>query len=180
MGCVLQPGEDIPTAALKPGDTTSEAVQPGQDIDFCFVAPSEVAQINNVSRFFQTPTVSPNEASLGWELQSGGFSVIIESADTGGGPPDFFTQNLGTDWVIPRPPVGVYHARWNQTGGGGSADLSSTAQNVWVPLSGGLIFNMTEQFDGFYQIQALVEISDDGGLSVLDSATVDLQFQIDP
>lgn len=180
MGCVLQPGEDLPTAALKPGDTTSESVQPGQDIDVCVVVPLEVAQINNVTRFFQTPDVQPNDSSLGWELQSGGFSVIIESADTGGGPPNFTNVNQGTDWVIPRPPVAVYHGRWNQTGGGATADPSSTAQNVWVPLSGGLIIDMQEQGVNTFQIVALVEISDDAGSTVLDSAVVDLTLDLTP
>jgi hypothetical protein len=142
--------------------------------------PAEVAQINNVTRTFQTPIVSPNTASLGWELQSGGFSTIIENADTGGGPPTFTNVNTGTDWVIPRPPVAVYHARWSQSGGGGSADGSSTAQATWVPLSGGLIINMDEEFDSTYQIIADVDISDDGGSTVLDSAVVDLTLIIDP
>lgn len=42
MGCVLQPGEDLPTSALQPGQTTSDSVQPGQDIDVCVVGPAPV------------------------------------------------------------------------------------------------------------------------------------------
>ena len=180
MGCVLQPGEVNAVAALQPGDTTSEAVQPGQDIDDCFVAPTEVVQINNTNRFFQTQELGPvfSESALGYELQPGGFAFFIENADTGGGPPNFLVTNIGTDWVVPRPAVAPVHARWNQVGGGGSPDGSSTAQNIWVPLSGGIIFVMTEANAGMYQIVANVDLSLDGGLSVHDTAVVDITLEL--
>jgi hypothetical protein len=39
---------------------------------------------------------------------------------------------------------------------------------------------MDEEFDSTYQIIADVDISDDGGSTVLDSAVVDLTLIIDP
>lgn len=183
MGCVLQPGDVIAVAALQPGQTTSDAVQPSQEIDICAMPVLDVVTLNNVSRFFQTNEKGPgfSDSSLGWELQDGSNSVIIENEDNGGGPPNFFTQFFPSNWVEPKPPAGAYHARWNQTGGGGAADGSSTAQNVWVPITGGgLIFVITEANFGTYQIIANVEISDDAGATTLVSATVDLTLDLTP
>lgn len=147
------------------------------------LGPSAVAQINNVTRLFQTPDVNPNDSSLFWELQSGGFSVIGEVADTGGGPPNFFNQNVGTDWIIPRPPTpGSWHAQWNQIGGNTGADGGSTPQATWVDISsgGGLIFGITGQGVQTLQIVGAVDISDDGGSTVHDSAVVDITLDLTP
>jgi len=174
MGCVLQPGEDIPTSALKPGDTTSEAVQPGQDIDDCFVAPVETLNLTDltIQEFSTAPAIGNKVA--GYELQSNGGAFTIKSDDDGAGPPNF-AQPVPTDFVDPKPGAGTYHVRFTQTGG--SASIAQGTLNVWLEIGVASTLITIEQPNGagFQDWQGTAELSEDGGSSTVDTANITLE-----
>jgi hypothetical protein len=180
MGCVLQPGDVIADLALKPGQTTSDAVQPSQIIDEC--AAAFTLNLSDVNSSFNTADPNPNDAELGYELQGDGNAYIIEQPDTSGGPPNFIQIFGVTDWIDDKGEAGgIFHARMNQNSGD-VLDGQSSPLNVWrqlgvdsfiFVLSGNGAFN-TFDFNG------TAEISDDGGATTIDSATIILQLNIDP
>lgn len=175
MGCVLQPGEAIPAAALKPGDTTSESVQPGQDIDFCAppVAPETLNLTNTTVQEFSTAPAIGNKLA-GYELQGNGGAFTLRADDDGAGPPNF-AQPVPTDFVDPKPGAGTYHVRFTQTGG--NATIAQGTLNVWLEIgvASTLVTIEEPNGSGFRNWIGTAELSEDGGSSTVDTANITLE-----
>jgi hypothetical protein len=95
VGCVLQPGEDIPAAALKPGDTTSDSVQPGQEIDVCVTAaPPGNLTMTNIFENSQSFGTDQSECGIRM-LANGNYQWSAEASFT----PFWNDQDFGTEWI---------------------------------------------------------------------------------
>jgi hypothetical protein len=185
MGCVLQPGEDLPTSALKPGDTTSNAVQPGQEIDVCG-PPASIFTLT-VDDFVQATEGSDptafGEMAAGWQAQNNGFVFSFEWLDSNVGMPDE-TQFFGvTNWVDDKAIGGfastdIIYCRFQQTGGSGTLGFGSSPMNTWLRMSGpapqgNLVILVSPAGAGFEDWQGTVELSRDM-VVIEDSATIQL------
>lgn len=174
MGCVLQPGDVISAAALQPGQTTSDAVQPGQEIDICI---QEIVNLTNVTiqEFSTAPAIGDKEA--GYEVQVNGNVFSVTNEDNGAGPPTFLALNSLTDWIDNKSYVLTYHARMNKTGGAGVLGAGSSPENVWREIGVDSALWLLQEGNGAGSVSwnGLIEISDDGGSTTLDSATITLE-----
>lgn len=174
MGCVLQPGDENAVSALQPGGTTSDAVQPGQEIDTCGV-PENVNVTNaTIQEFSTAPAIGEKEA--GYEVQNNGNTVAVTNEDNGAGPPNLTPINILTDWIDNKSFLATYHARFTQTGGSGSL-VNSSPLNTWreIGAESAIWILGASNGAGFQNFLGTIEISDDGGSSTLDSAAITLE-----
>lgn len=178
MGCVLQPGEDIPTAALKPGDTTSESVQPGQDIDFCLPpGPVTTYPVSDANKLF---TVSESgiggffgNATITYRWTIGGQHEFETNSDDGQFPPDFPPEliNGGFDWINPKAArLGpeTYHFRATNFSGD---FVSGSPKDVWLEIQGNGPFEyvLAGNSANFFSASFTVALSLDGGATILNN-----------
>ena len=118
MGCVLQPGEVNAVAALQPGQTTSDAVQPGQDIDNCG-APAPPPGNIALSAVFNAD--APAFVGYGFRLTPGG---SFDWTNDGG---VFWNENgFGTEWV--------------DDGGVSNAQFEARVENLNCISANGFVF----------------------------------------
>lgn len=177
----LQPGNQILTG-LEPGDLTAESTQPGDNIDVC--PPGVILTMSGSSRIYAPTDPQPNNASMHYELQSNGNVFAVLNPDEGAGPPSFVQEQTLTDWIRPiiaAAGPGVYHGRMVQNSGD-PLSAQSDALNTWIDLvtGGGFIFGLEGQGVITLNANMTCSLSDDGGATVIDSASVILQLAIQP
>lgn len=86
--------------------------------------------------------------------------------------------NSATDWIRPTTAAsGTYSVRATQTGSTGIGTRSGTL-NTWLALSVDRIWSITRNASGTATWTLTIEISDDGGSTVLDSGTVTLTADV--
>ncbi len=185
MGCVLQPGEDIAVAALKPGETTSESVQPGQEIDLCPPdGPVYVLTLND----FQQDTVGADPTAFGsmvagYNPQNSGIVFRFFEEDSNNNNPTL-QQFFGvTNWVDNKAVAGIgsseiIYCRFQQTGGSGVLGFGSSPMNTWLRMSGpapetNLVLLVTPAGTAFDDWQGTCEISRDQVI-IEDQCTISL------
>lgn len=140
-------------------------------------APAETVNVTTltVNEASAAPTLGDKEA--GYEILDTGFVNTITNEDNGAGGPTFGNPNSLTDWIDVKAYVGTYHARMTNTGGSGSLGAQSSPLNSWreIGVDTALWILESGNGSGFVDWEGLIEISDDGGSTVLDSATITLE-----
>jgi hypothetical protein len=114
---------------------------------------------------------APGTVTCGFRVNSDG---TIDQQEGG-----LYTQvDSGTDWVIPNDADATFHVRFTQTGYNetGSGDATATGTlNTWLALSSNRELTLDGTTAMFQDLDAewtvTIEISDDGGSTVLDSGT---------
>lgn len=141
-------------------------------------AGADLVNVTNatIQEFSAAPTLGEKEA--GYEVQNNGNTVAVTNEDNGAGPPTFNTLNILTDWIDNKSYSGTYHARFTQTGGSGSL-VNSAPLNVWreIGVDSAIWLLGASNGAGFQDFIGTIAISDDGGSTTLDSAT--LTFETD-
>jgi hypothetical protein len=83
----------------------------------------------------------------------------------------------GTDWIIPNIAAGwkTYHVKLDSWTGD-ALHVSSSAVGSWLPISGVQWF-MIETGPGSHGGNGTMRISDDGGTTTLDTATLNISIE---
>jgi hypothetical protein len=119
------------------------------------------------------PPVS--ELICGMEVRTDG-TLYELSGDTGVSGPDFTPLNPSTDWIIPNSSAALrtWHVRMTKTGGG-TLDAGSSTIGSWIALGGGASWYLQEADSpgSPFTWQGTLDISDDGGSTIIDSADFD-------
>ncbi len=140
------------------------------------IAPVEILSVTNatISEFSPPPTTVK---VAGYELQGDGNTYSITNEDDNTGPPTFIAINMLTDWINIKSFVGVYHARMTNIGGSTSLSSGSAPLNVWLLLGvDSTIWTIEESAGSMFQDWiGTIEVSDDGGSTTEDSATITLE-----
>lgn len=147
---------------------------------FPAAGPSFTLSVQDVTETMDVANPNPNDATIGYELQSNGNAFWIEQEDSSGGPANFNQVYAGVDWIDDKSNLvgGLYHARMTQNFGD---TLDQGVLNVWRDLiTEGFVFTIVGNNDGIFTFNGTVEISDDGGSTVIDSATISLELTIQP
>jgi hypothetical protein len=126
-----------------------------------------------VQEFSTAPTL--NNKVAGYELQVDGNAYAVTSEDDGAGLPNFSAQNPLTDWIDYKSYVGTYHCRMTNTGG--SASLGQGTLNTWLEIGVDACIWTIENGNGsgFQNWTGTIEVSDDGGSTTADSASITLE-----
>lgn len=121
------------------------------------------------------PTLGDKEA--GYEVLDTGNVQSVTNEDNGAGPPTFIQLNAVTDWNDNKSYVNTYHARMTATGGSGSLGAGSSPLNAWreIGVDSALWLLQSGNGSGFVDWIGTIEISDDGGSTTLDSASITLE-----
>ena len=85
-----------------------------------------------------------------------------------------YTQiSASTDWVVPQPYADTYHIKWEA--GSGACDVTPFAASTWTAMAAGPYEWREEEDSGSADSASVViSISNDGGSTTLDSATITL------
>jgi hypothetical protein len=188
MGCVLQPGDEVPDHALKPGQTTSDAVQPSTEIDLC--PPDGPVFALTINDFVQNTSGSDPSTGFdpkmlaGIELQNNGYVWRYEDEDSNDGFDSVtqvfpFEQYIEPKQVAADQIVQVY-ARASQTGGSGTLGFGSSPLDVWRTITGPLgglenmlLLMVSDAGTPFDDWLGTIELSRDQVI-IEDSATITL------
>lgn len=152
----------------------------GNGITYVPAPPAYTLSVTDVTiQEFSTAPAAFQSKSAGYELQGDGNTYALTQADDSGGPPNFNIVNILTDWLDNKAEAAgaTVHVRMTQTGGTGVLGGGSGALNVWleVGVDATIWVVVTESGNGFQNFIGTIEISDDGGSTTADSATVTLE-----
>lgn len=138
--------------------------------------PAETVNLTNatVQEFSTAPSAGDKEA--GYEVLNTGNVQSVVNEDNGAGPPTFNQLNPVTDWIDNKSYVGTYHARMTQDSGD-ALGAGSSPLNAWreIGVDTALWLLQSGNGAGFQSFVGTIEISDDGGSTTLDSATITLE-----
>jgi hypothetical protein len=180
VGCVLQPGEVNSVAALQPGQTTSDAVQPGQDIDVCVVGPAPVPLVIAFDQalydfdFFIGPSPS---GIVGMVFENNGDITRLEDGFPAGIMGTWFTGDT------PAIDLNDYDIMYDQQNAE-APNQGFSLVNQWLSMGGGGGDAGQWRYepaypgtDGGPQLQclAIMRIRDAGTLIEIDTADIILQ-----
>ncbi len=112
-----------------------------------------------------------SDLNCGIEIRTDGTMYSI-TGDTGTGGPVFSQIFSSTDWIIPNSAASkrTYHVRMTKNSGDTLAGGSS-AEGSWIELDDTKSWYLTRTLAGAEDYNGTLEISADGGSTVLDSAT---------
>ena len=149
------------------------------DMGFTFTGLTGVVTLTNATQSVSEPT-PVGDMVVGTEVRYPDGTLYTFYDDTGVPGPNYTQKNASTDWIIPNSAATdkTYHTKLTKTGGTATLDTGSggSPENTWVELTDTVLFMIQRSTTGTYI--GTLSISDDIGVTTLDSCTITIEIII--